>query len=100
MDFQVFFEMLTPNAQEEFARRARYSAYSMRMHFCAPGFRRRAPSGKGFARLVAACEYFHEKHGLEVPSQTDLFDFFYRISRARPRPRYRRRSSRTTAAAA
>jgi hypothetical protein len=80
VDFHQFFDGLRPLEQRAFARRAGYSAASLRIHFACPGFRRRQPSGPGFARLVAACEHFPG-----APSQAELFEYFYRPSRRRRR---------------
>jgi hypothetical protein len=86
VEFGQFFDALTPLEQRAFAKRAGYSVESMRIHFSCAAFRRRSPSGTGFARIVRACEHFRTLHP-EAPSQSELFAYFYTASRRRRVPR-------------
>ena len=84
MDFHEFFDGLAPVSQLAFARRAGYSVANIQIHLACPGWRRRIPSGAGFARLVAACESYRDSVP-GAPTQAELFEYFYRPSRRRPK---------------
>jgi hypothetical protein len=81
MDFRTFFEALDLEQQESFAAEAGYSRATIALHFACDAWRRRTPSGTGFARIVAACRSYDK-----APKQAALFSYFYEPDR-KPRRR-------------
>lgn len=75
-DFREFFRNLSKAEQLRFAKQAGYSVVSMRLHLASPPEHRRAVSGRGFARIVKACQEFSEFYP-QVPTQHDLLEYFF-----------------------
>lgn len=92
VEFDRFFLSLTPQERKAFSRRSDYAASYIRIHFVCPSFRRRIPSGAGFARLVEACDYYYRR-GYDAPDHHALFAYFFRTA-----SRSTRKRSRTVAA--
>lgn len=88
-DFREFFRNLSKAEQERFAKQAGYSVVSMRLHLASAPEKRRAVSGRGFARLVQACNAFREFYG-EVPTQRDLLEYFFGEGSLKKTPKQRR----------